>query len=183
MIKTHGIKITLFGDSNKPTNIRSLLTLGDSKLKIPWSPFLNVRWEDISMKMQQGCNLAGTLNPDIRVDFDVFSDTCKDKLLQVIWKLKSDNILKKIILVKEYGQTKDGKTKTQKEGKLHFHFMCKVSDRQVFEKALLKIFNKRCQLSHRTLQTKLFRTVEDRSRYYNYLKKEEHNTKQCLLCF
>jgi len=183
MIKSN-CSIILFGDSNSNKNTiesrRPILLLGDSIGKIPWTPYLNVPWKEISDKKQQGCNMAFTLNPDVRVDFDVYTQTCVDKLCEIIWKMKCENLVKKIILVKEYGQNKDKTTKTEETGKLHFHGYVSVSNRQNFEKTLLKTFNKRCQLSHRTLQTKLFRKVEDRTRYHTYMQKEVHN-KECAL--
>ena len=97
-------RIILFGGNNKNTiemtkkeiPPRRLLSLGDSSLKKPWTPYLNVPWNEISERCKQGCNMAFTLNPDIRVDFDVFSQVCVDKFLDVLWKLKCDNILKKL---------------------------------------------------------------------------------------
>lgn len=181
-------KIILFGNNKNTIEMtknagppKRLLSLGDSSRPNPWTPYLGIPWKEISDKSIQGCNMAFTLNPDIRVDFDVYGKVCIDKLLEVVWKLKCDNILKKIICVNEYGQNKDKSTKSPEDGKLHFHGFVKVTNRQTFEKAMLKTFNKRCQLSHRTLQTKLFRQVEDRTRYYNYMKKEQQNQDKCLI--
>lgn len=174
--------IVLFGDCKSPNNSFLTLPLGDrGKKQKPYGQYVNIPWDEISDKKQQGCNMAFTLNADVRVDFDIYGQECVDKCLEVMWGLKCKDILKKIIFVKEYGQNKDGSTKTEETGKLHFHGMCKVTDRQVFEKTLLRTFNKRCQLSHRTLHTKLFRQVEDRSRFYTYLQKEAHNKDTCLM--
>lgn len=89
--------------------------------------------------------------------------------------MKLEGILNKITLVYEYGE------RGKKHGKLHYHGLVKVSDRNTFEMKLLKVFNKNLNIRHRTLCTKLFQTVEDRTRYIKYLKKEKHNKEKCLL--
>lgn len=162
---------------------QGLRYLGDSRPSKPWTPYYRVPWLNITDKDLQSCNLSFNLNPDMRVDFD-----CKDRLvtnpmlMQVFWDLKCDAIVKKIICVYEYG--KQGK----QHGKLHFHGICQLQTspggqaRQIFEKNLLKVFGKRSQCHHRTLVTKLFKTVEDRSRYVTYMKKETQNKKKTL-CF
>ena len=170
MIKTN-CKITLFGD-----NIgAAYCTLGDSTPKFSDRPYYRVPWSDIPSKRLQACNLAFTLNADCRVDFDVYDRKISNpKLINLLLELKKKDIVKKITCVYEYGE------KGKLHGKLHYHGIASVNDRETFEKAILQTFNKRSDVKHRTLHTKLFKAVVDRDRYLNYMKKEEQNKKKCL---
>ena len=169
-------KITLDFSKYVPCN-GPILYLGDSIGKKLWyQPFYRIPWDDIPAKRLAGCNMAFTLNGDCRVEFDVYDrKVSNSKLFDVLHLLKNKNILEKITLVYEYGE------KGKEHGKLHYHGIVKVTDRQTFEKEILKVFNKNLNVRHRTLQTKLFKTCEDRERYVKYMKKESQNKKKCLL--
>jgi hypothetical protein len=174
-------KITLFGDKTnalKPETGLGIRYLGDSIPKIPWRPFYRIPWEDISDKTARSCNLIFTLNPDMRVDFDCKDrKICNPKFMDLLHKMKMDGLLTHIVAIYEYGER--GKS----HGKLHYHGIAKVADRSKFEAELLKMFNKRSQVKHRTLHTKLVRTVADHDRYYKYMKKENQNKVKCLIHF
>lgn len=168
--------ITLdFNKSGPP--VGPILFLGDSIGKIQWyRPFYRIPWDSIPRKRLTGCNMAFTLNGDCRVDFDVYDKKISNtKLFEILHQLKNNNILEKITLVYEYGE------KGKAHGKLHYHGIVKVTDRQTFEKEILKVFNKNLKVAHRTLNTKLFKTPTDRERYIKYMKKENQNKIKCLL--
>lgn len=171
--------VTLFGDNpnNGPATV-SLVTVAANS----WSPYYRLPWSDIPSTRHQSCNLAFTINADCRVDFDVYDRKVSNpKLLDLIFDLKKKGIVKKITCVYEYGE------KGKKHGKLHYHGIAQMvpskeqNNREIFEKAILKVFNKNLNVRHRTLHTKLFKTVEDRTRYLKYMSKEEHNKKKCLI--
>lgn len=183
--------IKIYNNKLKDAMLRSLdegiRPISVSNLKILNGDLVNYRypWKDIQKRETNQCSLAFTLNPDVRVDFDV-----RDKkvvfplLLDIFKKLKENSVCKKIISNYEYGE------KGKEHGKLHFHGIVqfdkpsetKRTNREIFEKELLKVFNKRSNVSDRTLHTKLLRTQDDKDRYLKYLQKEQ----QCkikTLCY
>ena len=165
-------KITLFGDNPGV----AFWTLGDRTPKLSERPYYRVPWSDIPDQRLQACNLAFTLNADCRVDFDVYDRKISNPILiNLIMELKKKGIVKKITCVYEYGE------KGKLHGKLHYHGIASVNDREAFEKEILKKFNKNLNVKHRTLHTKLFKAVVDRERYIKYMKKEEQNKKKCLI--
>lgn len=166
---------TSLGESTPKKLVTRQLRNQTSKKK--YEGIYRVPWDNISKKELNSMNLAFTLCPDIRVDFDCKDKSvCVPKLIDLLIELKNNNVLNKIISNYEYGE------KGKEYGKLHFHGMVllspgdasgKLNNREKFEKALLKVFNKRSQLRDKTLHTKLLRKQEDRDRYHAYLKKEQ----------
>lgn len=162
--------------TKKPIELASL-PLGIGRQIIPWKT-KNYRspWEHIPETHRKGCNLSFNLNidPDI-TDFENTKKWQIPKVLLFFEELKLKHIIQKVIIVYEWG--KFGKA----HGTLHFHGMVKTQDRFAFEKAIFDTFNKRTNLRHRTLKTKIFKDVEHRDHLFNvYYRKETHNKIKCL---
>lgn len=139
-----------------------------------YRPYYRLKWADILDSSLEACNLSFTLNADRRCDFDVYDRKVSNKVLfETLNHLKSKGVLQKITAVYEYG--------TKEDKKLHYHGIVKVTDREKFENEILKVFNRNLAVKHRTLHTKLLRTVRDRSRYIKYMKKDKHNKEKCLI--
>lgn len=171
---------------NKPHSVEAFCILGDRTPKKWYKPYYRKKWlfyEDPFYQKRYGaCNIAFTLNADCRVDFDVYDKTISNqKLFDTIDNLIKKDVLQKITCVYEYG--KGGK----EAGKLHYHGIIKCvsssekNNREIFEKEILKVFNKNLNLKHRTLHTKILKTVHDRHRYITYMKKEQQNYYKSLL--
>jgi hypothetical protein len=171
-------KTILFGEDMTRQNGLGVLYLGDSTPKFPWKPFYRIPWSDITPKKLTACNIIFTLNPDIRVDFDCKDrKICNAKFLSQCIELKNKGMLTHMTAVYEYGE------KGKEHGKLHYHGIVKVADRSLWEKEVLSIFNKRSQVSHRTLNTTLIKSTDDRDRYLKYMKKEAQNKVKTLISF
>lgn len=146
---------------------RAVLSLGDSTATVPWKTS-NFRcpWELIPEKVVKGCNFFFTINPDPHVDWythDSDKKTIIPKFLLLLQELKDKGIIINSVSVYEYG--KFGK----RHGKLHFHGIIKTKRRQEFEAEVLKVFNKRSNLRHCTVDTKTIKSVADRNRILNYM--------------
>lgn len=165
-----------FSGNTKKKPLVLLLPLVDSSTSIPWKT-MNYRtpWEIIPEKYYKGLNFNFTLNPDPNIDY--YENTKKwliPKVLTLIKKLKDDGIIKKLILVYEWG------TYGKKHGKLHFHGLIQTNNKVLVQTEMLREFNKRSNVKHRTLQINHLPTIKDRARAIKYLKKEQQNKLKCL---
>lgn len=165
-----------FSGTTANSSLRLLLPLVDSSLLIPWKTMrFRCPWAHIADSHYRGMNFNFTLNPDPNIDY--FENTKKfliPLVLKTFEKLKHDGLINKLIIVYEWGEY--GK----KHGKLHFHGLFKSKKRSEVINALLKVFNKRQNLKHRTLRVNHLVKTEDRGRALKYLKKEQHNKLKCL---
>lgn len=146
--------------------------LVDSTPSTPWKTTrYKMTWETLPPKVLKGMNFFFTLNPDTNIDY--YENTKKwlvPKLLLLLDELKGDGLIKKSLVIYEYGKT----------GKIHFHGFFKTEKRhEVYEK-ICKVFNKQTNYRHRTLRMDHIRTVADRTKMLNYCKKDEHNKSKCL---
>ena len=167
-----------FQQGNKKTYSNGVLTLGNSTPSQPWNT-TNVRtpWDKIPEKLLQGMNFFFTINPDPNCEWyttDCDKKVIVTKFLTLIEQLKNRHIINKSISIYEYGQY------GAKHGKLHFHGFLKTTDRQTVEKEIAKIFNNRSNIVHRTINTKVIKSVQDRDQMLNYMKKEQQNKIKCL---
>lgn len=152
------------------------LPLGIGRQIIPWkTKEYRQPWEHIPEEFYKGLNISFNLNMDS--DIDNYENTKKwqiPKVLLFFERLKRDGIIKKYIIVYEYGKY------GAKHGKLHYHGLIQTRDRERFSNDIYKEFNKKSSLLHRTLTTKHIKDVEHRDTYLNYMKKEPHNKNKCL---
>jgi len=162
--------------SNADKCIDATLPLVDSSISIPWKTIKHrMPWELIVPKHYKGMNFFFTINPD--PDLDFYENKKKfliPKVLILLDKLKDEGLVKKSIVIYEWG--KFGK----KHGKLHFHGMLQTKDKQSCIDKINKIFNKKHNCRHRTTRFNHIKTVADRNRMVKYMQKEQHNKLKCL---
>lgn len=162
--------------SKKTSSMNGVLYLGDSTPNPPWkTDQYRSPWELLDDNHLKGMNFIWTLNCDPAVEN--YANTKKVQiplLLNLLDNIKFSGDMQKSIVVYEWG--KQGK----RHGKLHFHGMLKTHNKNQVTQEFLKVFNSRLAISHRTFHIKHVRTVDDRTRYLNYMKKEQQNKKRCL---
>ena len=151
-------------------------TLGIGRQIIPWKTIeFRSPWEMIPESHFKGLNFSFNLNIDPNVD--QYENTKKwqiPKVLLHLQKQKNDGIIKKYVLVYEWGKY------GQKHGKLHFHGLIQTGDKEAFIKEIVKDFNKRTNAMHRTITTKHIKDVDHRSTFLKYMQKEQQNKIKCL---
>ena len=154
--------------------------LGNSTQIKPWKDKFryNLNWDDISENSLKGYNFFLTLNPDPSCDWyigDLDKKSIIPKYLEMIEYLKFQYIIKSSLSIYEFG--KNGK----KNGKIHFHALIKTSNKKELIENVLKNFNNRTNMKHRTVQCRHLRSVDDRNYQFNiYMRKESHNKQKCL---
>lgn len=167
-----------FQKGDKKTYSNGVLTLGNSTPNHPWDTTkVRTPWDKIPEKHLAGMNFFFTLNPDPNCEWythDVDKKVIVTKFLTLIQELKFRHLINKSISIYEYGQY------GAKHGKLHFHGFLKTTDRQTVEKAFAEVFNNRSNIVHRTINTKIIKSVQDRDQMLNYMKKEQQNKIKCL---
>lgn len=155
----------------------STSTLVDSTSPNPWfKDHYRSPWNSFEGSHLKGMNFFLTINPD--PDIDYYNNSKKfliPLMLKTLEKLKSSELINKYCIVYEWGQF--GK----KHGKLHFHGFIKTKKRHEVYKELNKVFNKKTNCAHRTTRIDYIKTLEDRSRFLNYCKKEQQNKLKCLI--
>lgn len=180
-------------DMSRTLDSVSLVTESQKNDILKISPYLETNtfkrpdWcgpEGIQEKNAIGCNIFWTLNSDNRLTWNVYDlSTHNSKLYNIFLYARSIQLLTKVICVYEYG--KGGKD----SGKLHYHFLTQLNSsldnnaRDKFRKLLLKNFNKRAAVRHRTVNDRLIVDVSDRKRLILYMKKESQNRQKCGYSF
>ena len=151
-------------------------TLGIGRQNIPWkTKEYRMPWELIPDSHYKGLNFSFNINMDS--DIDNYENTKKwqiPKILLFMERLKGEGIIKKYVIVYEYGKY------GAKHGKLHYHGLIQTRDREGFVKQVGVEFNKKTNLLHRTVTTKHIKDCHHRETYLKYIKKEPHNKKKCL---
>jgi len=155
-----------------------LLYLGNSNSLKPWElPGYRKPWDLIPSSHYRAMNFFVTINPDPNTDWYT-TDTDKKVIiplfLNLMQKLKNLDIIKKSISIYEYG--KHGK----KNGKLHFHCLISTKEKMEMLSQMYKLFNKRRNLKHCTVDCRHIKSVCDRNQMIHYLKKEQQNKLKCL---
>ena len=154
--------------------------LGNRTQIKPWKDKYryNLDWDDVNEKRLRGFNFFMTLNPDPSCDWYVHERDKKSiipRYLEMIEYLKFRYIIKSSLSIYEYG--KYGK----KGGRIHFHALIKSDNKKELIQNVLKNFNNRTNMKHRTVQCRHLRSVEDRNYQFNiYMRKEEHNKDKLL---
>lgn len=169
-----------FGNRKTYSNQQNLVghtsSLVDSMPSKPWKTMRHRQpWQDIANKHYKGMNFFFTINPDPDIDF--YENTKKfliPKILILFDKLKSEGLIKKSLIIYEWG--KFGK----KHGKLHFHGFLQTKDKQTVSDKINQVFNKKTNLRHLTTRLNHIKTVDDRNRMITYMKKEQHNKLKIL---
>lgn len=163
-----------YSNDSKPKGHTSSLV--DSMPSSPWKTIRHrMPWDLIGLKHYKGMNFFFTINPDPSIDFYENKKLfLVPKILILLEKLKDEGLVKKSIIVYEWG--KFGK----KHGKLHFHGMLQTKDKQACIDKINKIFNKKTNCRHRTTRLDHIKTVVDRNRMIKYMQKEQHNKLKCL---
>lgn len=157
-------------------SIDGVLYLGDSTPLPPWkTDQYRSPWSLVPESHLKGMNFLWTLNVDPAVEG--YENTKKRQipaLLLFLDKIKRHMLINKSVVVYEWGN------KGKSHGKLHFHGMLKTSKKDQVVDEFIKEFNSRLAIRHRTFHIKHVKSVADRDRYINYMKKEQQNKNKLL---
>lgn len=141
------------GDRNFPP-----LTRHGAHFKVPWCSIKDNYFKGMTHTM--------TLNPDSYIEnFD--NERVMTNRLATYFQ--NCEYIQRAMFVHEIGK-----------GKIHYHIMLKSKyTKDTVKSELLELFNKRRQLSHRTLVYKQIRDKAYRDQYIAYMKKEPQNVENC----
>jgi len=135
-----------------------------SRSNIPWK----LIDDHLHKKVVKGCNILFTLSPDPLIPMDIDDHPMMLVRFKLIFqKMFINGLIDKVIYVHEFGK--------YEHKHLHLHGMIKTTRLQDVKKHLIKIFNTRPHIAHRTLHTKQFRSVIDRERWITYMQKTEQH--------
>lgn len=129
-------------------------------------------WDKVNDHYYKDLNLVVNLNPDPKKIEDYNNKKLVNKILLNF--IDNEKTVTKAIGVYEWGKYGTN------HGKLHYHFMVKVTNRKNFEDKLSELFNERYNLKCRTITSKVIKDVDHRNTYIKYMKKEQQNKIKCL---
>ena len=169
----HNNSSIVFDNNNNPLRH---YTLGNSAENPPWKlPSFRSKWERIPAPHIKGMNFFFTLNIDTNVAWYKNNKVVQiPRVLNLMSKLKRQLLISKYVIIYEWGE------KGKQCGKLHYHGFIKTKKKNEVLDLFKKEFSANLRTAHRAIHLNHIKSVDDRSRMLNYLKKENQNKEKCL---